>query len=766
MHYYSSLLASAFSAITNQSAPRSLSLLPSADKLASNSARQTSGQFEFPSSFLPPSTEILSLFDGESFFDNALLAAENSVAKCLFVLPPSINITQLSDKWRERFGNSSIVEALVQNLIGSTESTNHIEVLAVLVPAHFLTSSGSSSWRCNFFPSHSAVIIEHNHNQVTQNSSLHDSAPFNFSTVIFQRQPGPLRFFKITAEAQAENPGRLASDFKSLLCQPAGKTRYGYIFQGPLDEAYPCSYDYYSEETKKLRQEIPKLGERVTLASVADIFGGSIWRNPKHSSQNQDGTTAFSISARDITRDGRVDLSDLKTQTRSSGNFRYLEDGDLCIRRIYQPDRGFVVGIYEGDGRSISFRDDVIVVRPRAHLNPAQRQVLLSFLRSPIAHRLGNAKLSYPLGENYTVTPKLLQDFPVPLADEELVSTIKQLNEAKAAFSRWIKHIEEESDAIIMETKAARSRHRLLQAGQLARQRHRAGEQVETLDYRIRTQFPFPIAYVWRELQVAGPDRYHRLRAITKAAEGHTCFLALVAILMSRAIQQPIKYLAEIGRRLSQRKSGTNFGDWISIIKEVNASNRFREPSQVFPFADISQICEGKIWEPAVMQLMRLRNDDSHGRIAPNNVSISLLAEAETALETIFRASEFLTDYQLIFITQTRFDSIQQINRYQYRDLTGDNSLAQLRHDEVRRSDLETGSLYLRDRERNLHLFRPLLQYLECPDCHQMSTFYLDTYDSKSNEGVVGLKSFERNSVRNEPIADEFRHVGILPQDT
>ena len=160
---------------------------------------------------------------------------------------------------------------------------------------------------------------------------------------------------------------------------------------------------------------------------------------------------------------------------------------------------------------------------------------------------------------------------------------------------------------------------------------------------------------------------------------------------------------------------------------------------------------------------MTLRNDDSHGRISSSNVSADVLAEAEKALETVYRATEFLTDYQLLFITDTHFDSIRQINRYHYRDLTGDNALAQLREDQSPRADLEKHSLYLRDRQKHLHLFRPLLQYLECPECHQMSTFFLDTYDPASGGSTVGLKSFERNSVRTEPIAEDFRHVGLLP---
>ena len=154
---------------------------------------------------------------------------------------------------------------------------------------------------------------------------------------------------------------------------------------------------------------------------------------------------------------------------------------------------------------------------------------------------------------------------------------------------------------------------------------------------------------------------------------------------------------------------------------------------------------------------MAFRNDDSHGRIAPGSVSADILEKAEEALKTVYRTTEFLTDYRLMLITDTRFDSIRQVNHFQYRDLTGDNALAQLHCDQAARADLESGSLYLRDRKGHLHLFRPLLHYLECPECHQMSTFYLDTYDGKSGDDIVCLKSFERNSVRNESMVSVTR---------
>lgn len=501
------------------------------------------------------------------------------------------------------------------------------------------------------------------------------------------------------------------------------------------------------------------------LSSVADVLGGFTFHRDKQDLESAK-TGFLYITGKDILRDGSVDLSEVQASVRPSRVHHYLQDGDFCIRGVYTALSGFVIGVFEGDGRPITFSSQVIVVRPHPSLSLAQRHVLLSFLRSQVAHRLGNAKQSFSSFKGVNrLKPNLLRDFPVPLADEELVSSIEQLNEARQVFEKWIKSIDEESNAILLEASASSSRLRLLQAGQLARQRRRAGEQVEELDYRIRTQYPHPLAYVWRELQVAGPDRYQRLRAVTRAAEAHTCFLALVAVLMSRAVGESINYVADMGKRLFDRRGGSSFGDWFAILKEANENRRFRSLPGSMPFAEICRLCEDGIWEPAVKQLMEVRNNDSHGRLTPSSVSVGQLTDAESTLEALFSATDFMTDYQLMYIVDTRYDSIQRVNQYRYRDLTGDNPLAPLSLASSLRSDLESGSLYLRDRQNCLHLFRPFLYYLECPECHQMSTFFLDACPRGSDRNVVSLKSFERNSVRRESIAADLRQVGFLPME-
>ncbi len=766
MRHYKSLIASIFRTISDGREAHSLAITATGSFEADPKRGEQPQQSEFPGVFLPDNSDHHQILGVENFADDVCQVVSKSAATAVFLFPPMIGDSRLSPEWREKHGSAGIPQVIANDLFRSEEAESSVsgqkpgaelQCVAMLVPRFFITSPRMDEWRREFFPAHAALIIEH------ELEMFNPAVMLDLVTVVFQKNPGPIRFFKVVRTASEDEAKAISADLRKLMKQPAGKSKYGYVLSRPLAPGYPVTFDFYSEDTERLRQEISILGERVPLQTVADVMPGF---HPVTPNRVQNGQQGFLfISAQDIKPDGRVDLSALKVQDRPCLGVSFLQDGDYCLRKLYPEGRGLVVGVYEGTGQAVSWNSSIVVLRPKPSLSPPQRHVLLSYLQSSMAQRLSDVKKEASrLGGALQLSTSLLREFPVPVADAKLVAAIEELSEAKAAFTRWIQQIDLASSAILTEDSPSNSREKILAAGQLARQRYRAGLQTESLDFRIQTQFPHPLAFLWREVQVSGPDRYHQLRTILKAAEGHTCFLALTAILLSRAIVKPIRYLETIATRLCTRGSGTNFGDWIAVLKEVNEGRAFRQSEKLIPFSEVTELCSRGMWEPAIRRLKELRDDDSHGRISPGSVSATVLNQAKEDLESVFKATEFLTEFRLLLIVSTRFDAIRSLTRIEYRDLSGDNVLVPLQQDVIDRNDIEADSLYFRDRQGNLHLFRPLLQYLECPECHQMSTFFLDTYSGKGN--VVGLKSFERSSVREEEMADDFRHFGLLTKNS
>ena len=762
MQHYKSLISNLFRAISDGRETHSLAITATGSFEADPKRGEQPQQSEFPGVFLPDNSDHHQILGVENFADDVFQVVSKSAATAVFLFPPMIGDSRLSPEWREKHGSTGIPQVIATVLFRSEEAESSVsgqkpgaelQCIAMLVPRFFITSPRMDEWRREFFPAHAALIIEH------ELEMFNPAVMPDLVTVVFQKNPGPIRFFKVGRTASEDEAKAISADLRKLMKQPAGKSKYGYVLSRPLAQGYPITFDFYSVVTEKLRAEIQVLGLPVPLGSVAEVIRG-FQLVPRNKGLN--GLTGFRFLTADRVRaDGTIDMAELREQKAPSQNVQFLQDGDFCICRIYSDGSGLIVGVYESTGLAVAWHDSIIVVRPHSSLNPAQRQVMLSFLRSRMAQRLTKVEREVSiLHGTLRLDVRVLSGFPVPIADAKLVAAIEELSEAKAAFTQWIRQIDDSSSAILSADSPSTSREKLLAAGQLARKRYRAGLQAESLDFRIQTQFPHPLAFLWREVQVSGPDRYHQLRAILKAAEGHTCFLALTAILLSRAIARPIRYVETIARRLCTRGSGTNFGDWCAVLKEVNEGRSFRHSEKVMPFSEVTELCFRGMWEPAIRRLKELRDDDSHGRISPGAVSASVLSQAKADLETVFKTTEFLTEFRLLLIVSTRFDAIRRLTRIEYRDLSGDNVLVPRQQDIIDRNDIEADSLYLRDRQGNLHLFRPLLQYLECPECHQMSTFFLDTYSGKGN--VVGLKSFERSSVRVEELAEDFRHIGLL----
>lgn len=755
MSLYPSLLQGILNASGAKGESPPVALLPADLNLGNPRPNADQGQIAFPTHILPEEFQKAHYHSIEEFLEKGEDLVQQNYSSAVFVAPPLIGQRRLPASWRQKHGNLDPSEVLADSLFQKREPSlfeqqEEIDMLILLVPSHFLRSASSSRWRQEFFARHAATIVEHDHLEILQQATW-----VNFATVILQRQPGPTKFFKVPAD-ETITIDRITKDLKKLIKHPQGQTQFGYVYQDKLEINYPCSFDFYSQETEALRNQSSVLGEKVALHEIADVLMRYRPVIP-HRPQGPRAIANFDyLRGRDITSDGRVNLDEVGHQTRLSEGVTFLQDGDFCLREISRtdPDSGLTVGIFEGDGRSIAIGPGMIVIRPKPLLSPEQRRVLLAYLRSSVAGKLAVIKGSR-LGADLRIYPSMLRDYPVPVADKDLTSSLDAIHLAQTAFLQWADECQNAEEAIVRMHDATETRQEILAAGQLARQRHSAGKQVEDLDFRIRTQLPHPIAYLWRESQIGSDGAYSQFRDILKTAESTTCFLALLGIVMARESEKPIGALTTICGQL-QRGSGTNFGNWFSIVEELN-QKKFRSLPTAAPFSALTNFFSDPEVEAALRALMELRNDDSHTRIKHADFTQSDLAKTKDLLTTIFGALDFLTDYKLIQITVTKYDTLLKRTEFQYRDLTGDHPLPSVHTAESSRADLETDSLYMIDQNGEMHLFRPLLHYLKCPECHHLSTFFLDTYPGEGDK--VSLKSFERGSIRKEPFAEHFQTI-------
>ena len=722
---------------------------------------------------LPEQVHAHHLSGNQTFLEEAVSLIHSFSARVILAIPPWLH----DREWREAHSHMRLIEALIEQafhqhasngdeqiLLDQVPAPYRVEVpdaLILFVPRSLIDSHRSGNWRNEWFHKHGTTIIEHDHSLNIPGFGLPRHQRDRAVTLVIQKQPTPLRFFKITEEIMEEAPLAVLQDLRELLKKPHGETRFGHVYLGELTPDYPTTFDFYSPATQRLRDSVKDLSQKVSLAEVADVIMG--FMPTRHQEDRPEQVQRIRhITGRNILENGTFDLTRLRAwpDNREIQGIRYLQKGDICVQKHRSPYfQTFGAAVFPGHSEPIAFDQSVIVIRPKEWLEEEQRLVILAFLRSSVAKDLFIAK-----GDFIMMRPHVLREFPVPLADQDLINAIKGLTEARDAFAEWKSKLDLELCEIITNHDLKTSRLKVLSAGQLARQRYRAARQVEELDYRIRTQYPLPLAYLWRDWQVSSPDPYRSLRNILKAAEGFTCYFALIALVAGRFSKIRIGYIERISKRLSVHGGGTYFGDWFAILKEVGANQEFRQKQNEVPFCEVIEMMRSEDFERSLRLLKQTRNDDSHGRINPNAVSTSLLKELESALTLIYDSAGFVSDYGLFHIKHSRLDSIKGLTRYEYAELKGDNPLVLVHKGETRQTELEIDSLYLRDRSGHLHLFRPYLHYLECPECHLMSTFYLDTYPGRGP--TVGLKSFERNSTRNEVLAEAFTWTGLLKNIT
>lgn len=570
----------------------------------------------------------------------------------------------------------------------------------------------------------------------------------------------PLRFFKIPNSTTSAK--EVIEDFKRLSQQPAGTTRFGYVRRAgtpPPEETW--LFDAHHPRLHEKVADMQHYGRVVPLEAVAEVFAGSGELNTLQE--------WYVVKERDDEYDNQISMVDADNLPllaahsaqfpdlifRADSDFELFGDAvtlqadDICIG----PTVGHpwtVVKILSTELPLIA-ADSVVVIRPR---DGVEADFLVNYLRSQSAHRW--------LAAHGGIAGDRLKSLPVPILDETLRAASNSVMEAIRGFAQLKREAEMALSALYDFESARDARMHLLTTGQQVRQRLRAARQIDDFDSRVRMSFPHPIAYRWRTIEAAQPDLEGFLRVL-HTAEALACYLASMAILMARAVDDfQISYTDSLVRRFSQSRHGTSFGDWIAILREVRDAKVLKQSSEHIPFYEVSRFLDSEQADRALQLLKDNRDSQAHGKGAEGIEVSPVFRESREALRILLQEVEFLSDYSLRYVENTRRDTLASVTNHSYRELMGDHPVVPLLQAETPESEIEEGSLYLVDRNGKLHLLRPLLERRRCPTCGQWATFHLDSYDPRTD--MVTLKAMEHaHTLEDTRIASAFRRIALLP---
>jgi hypothetical protein len=135
-----------------------------------------------------------------------------------------------------------------------------------------------------------------------------------------------------------------------------------------------------------------------------------------------------------------------------------------------------------------------------------------------------------------------LGSLPMPRPDVDIVEALHDLSRAEEFMHLWRDEIEQAKGDLLKFTTACESRPQILGVGRRCRQRVAAGIQVDQLAYRIRTQFPHPLAFRWRTVEASNRDT-EGYDGLLECAEVAAFFMAALSIAVVSANGERIGYL-------------------------------------------------------------------------------------------------------------------------------------------------------------------------------------------------------------------------------
>ncbi|MGW7261080.1 hypothetical protein [Streptomyces sp. NPDC054834] len=223
------------------------------------------------------------------------------------------------------------------------------------------------------------------------------------------------------------------------------------------------------------------------------------------------------------------------------------------------------------------------------------------FLRTPLALTLAGPRLA-------NATMEALFKLPVPQPDEALTKALDELTAAKRQFKRW----EQEADSVIefvfLEKTAARARARIIDSGRALRLRVEAASLLDDLGHSVRTRFPYPVAYRWRETEarISAGDAQAACAAILDTAEELLCYVAQLVLALTHARQITLGSVAAIRDKLAGGRSGPGFGDWANVLNEAATSRHLNDLPDAYPLHDIRRLLAHKDAERARQALSEM----------------------------------------------------------------------------------------------------------------------------------------------------------------
>ncbi|MEZ8808845.1 N-6 DNA methylase [Vibrio atlanticus] len=522
--------------------------------------------------------------------------------------------------------------------------------------------------------------------------------------------------------------------------------------EGFVDTAYSAiAENQYclipSEYLPVKESNIGHLSERWSkIGNIAEVFQGTSLSRVAEGEQPVIRGKDLRTSQIDIDVLAKKDLSDF------SKPIRYAERGDILLQRIGANPAAYLVGSRE---QGIAVEDTVFIIRSPS-LGLDEMDFICQFLNSDqVASRINNAR-SYSVIPTQTL--KSIRALEVPIPDPKIIDLVREMNVLEASLKNEYEKAREYKKALFDGYDPSDISSRFEDARFTANALETALKQKDDIKYRVRTQYPFPLAFAYRNVYLEH-DYAGIYERQMKYGEQLLSFLSAVGIALSVrycGIGNNSDKLELLKEFQSYVRRGVSPGDLQTVLqKSCKLLSSVEEPiaqsfSQIWykPGGKKESIFAKKAREKLVSKL----NDYKHHRGPSNRYERKLGVEEQSEiLDELLVHIEFVSDFELI-----RIDKIDK--QWRGDELMYSASLLKGDHPAFEKiqfsseQNLSVDKLYIQHKSDFICLY-PLVSLAYNPQTRKEEIFSID---KESGNGFM-LKSFESGtSVESKGVLSDF----------
>jgi hypothetical protein len=522
--------------------------------------------------------------------------------------------------------------------------------------------------------------------------------------------------------------------------------------EGVIDAAYSSIADNQyclipSEYVPVKESNIGHLSEEWSkIGDIANVIQGTSLSRVKEGDHPV-------IRGKDL-RTSQIDLDDLakKDLTGFSKPIRYAERGDILLQRIGANPAAYLVSDRE---QGCAVEDTVFIIRSSS-LELGKMDFICQFLNSDqVASRINNAR-SYSVIPTQTL--KSIRALEVPIPDPKIIDLVREMNALEASLKNEYEKSREYKKALFDGFDPSDISSRFEDARFTANALEAALKQKDDIKYRVRTQYPFPLAYAYRNIYLE-----HEYAGIyerqMKYGEQLLSFLSAVGIALSvkyGGIDNNSDKIDLLKEFQSYVRRGVSPGDFQAILqKACKLLSSVKEPiaqsfSQVWykPGGKKESVFAKNTRENLVSKL----NDYKHHRGPSNRHERQIGGEEQSkTLDELMMHIEFISDCELI-----RIDKIDKQWRgdeliYSASMLKGDHPAFE-KIQFSSEQNLSIDKLYIQYKSDFICLY-PIVSLAYNPNTRKEEIFSID----KELGSRFMLKSFESGtSIESKEVRSDF----------